>query len=471
MQRHGPLGALLLAIAALVDCGGGERLSGPALQSPLTVAAPPAAPVAASSQSSVLIRLQIPLGGGAQAATRRPRFVSPNTNGIAVAVTAHGSPTLVWSGVADVSGGAGCSTNAGARICTISIVVAPGDYDFTLKTYDTAPVDGSIPPGAKQLALSLVTQQVAAGQGTSIPFVLSGLVGSVTPLGANGVPLAYTSLAADGTTHTLGIGVAAADASGSIITGSAPYASPIPVVLTETGGSGHAALIVNGVNRGSSASLSSPLDTLALQYDGGGTPGYGTAVALDGSMLAVSPLYLSPASASLTSLSGSASTTLSEADSAGVAYSAAASTSSCAGVRFSNATIAGPASGATLSLSIAAPGGTNETCTVEVTDNYGTSQTFLLRLATAGPLSAGSCASGVQFTGIAQSATFTLSDPGGSALAAVSSQPSIVSVALNGGAVTMTAQSSGTATVTLTDAEGNGLVCPVSVTIANGTVQ
>lgn len=515
-MRNPALRALLFTIGILCGCGGGGGGTNATLPSIVSVtsggagssgatatpaasstATPGASSGATSSptntQSTATIQIQIPTNGAGhgsvQSNVRLPQFVSAGTNGILVTVTNYVGGATVFTQAYDVSGGSSCSTASGFRTCLISMPLTTGDYNVNLKTYNEAPVAGSIPGGASLLGQATATNQtITTGQTTAIAFSLQGVINSISIVNSNGVALPYATFPADGASHTLALGIEAFDAGVNQITGSVAYATGITVTAGETGGTGHTSVLIDGVNKGSSGTLNSPADTAALSYDGLGSAGYGvtlTATAASASSsLTFSPMYLSPASASLTSLSTSTSTVVSEANPSGVTYNAALS-GSCANVTLGTVTSSGSASSETLTIPTTVPGGTSETCVITISDNYGSSKPFVMNFSAAGPITtgapgftgsgsasdSGSCPSGLKFTAIGDAATLAITDPGGTGLGVSSAATSFATIGLSGTTATVTAVASGATSVNITDAQGNSFPCPVNITATNVQIQ
>jgi hypothetical protein len=356
-----------------------------------------------------------------------------------------------------------------------------------LKTYDAAPVGGSIPGTAKQLSVSTVTQNITAFASNTITFLLSAIVtgtpGVTCTSGCSG-NLTYFSLPSDGLTHNFGFAVSATDGDGNVITGSVPFSSPISVTLTETGGSGHSQLILNGTAVGTTASITKANDTLALRYDGAGSAGYTTTTNIGGHTTVISPMYLAPASSTITKLSDSRTIAITEASAPGsIAYSATAP--SC--TETTGLATAGSGASATFSFNANSAAGTVKSCTITITDVDGTSMSYPISLNVSGPINcsgstctptfpsggSGNCSSGINFTAAGQTATFTVTDPNYSGSYALGNTTPATATASNGGGatVTITAVASGTTTVTVSDTNGNSYPCAVGVTTTSGTVQ
>ncbi len=414
---------------------------------------------------------------------RRPLYIAPSTVTAVWSATPQGSQTVAYSGVADLSSGSSLcvATGGGGRTCTIPIYVNPGTYSVTLQTYDQAPVNGQVPSGAKQLATSTITATIAQDATNSLSFVLSGIVSGVTA--TNGLGAAtFFSTPGDGSPHQVSIGLTVTDPDGNVITGPAPYASPIPVSIAESGGTGHMSLVVAGVNVGSSGNITKPSDSLAVQYDGKGSGTYHSTVSVGSTAplsLTVSPMYVAPSALSYTKLVQSQNIGVTETGApSSIAYSATPN-SWCPST--TNGSTAGTGASTTATVAVNVPGGTNTSCSVSVTDILGTTVTVPVSYAMSGPITAGtvtgsnisgSCATTLSFSGAGVVATQAMSDPGFSGpLTASSSNTGVVTVSVNGLTVTITSVGAGTANVSISDPAGNAYTCATGVTVTGGTVS
>jgi hypothetical protein len=382
------LAGIAIASLTLSACGGGSgvpTLLPSSVSSPYTqptqspTASSSAVPQATSTQANVVLTI----GGDTDTAlaaiarhtastgTRKPMYVSPSTLGITVSVSPGGSTQAF-----DVSSGSPLCTSGSPRTCTLSIVAPPGSDTFTLIEYDQAPSGGVIPGGAKQLATATLTQTITANANNTLNFYVDGIVTGVATSGG----VTYGSLPADGAAHTYAISLIATDGDGNTVSAgsSTPYNNPITVTLTESGGSGHSYLVLNGTNVGTSATVSHSTDALSIHYDGGGSPGYSTSTAFSasgatGTSLVVSPMYLS-GSFSFTDAGQNKTGSITEASApANVAYS---TSWTCSGFTKS---VTG--SGGSGTLSITSPPATtgsmlnsSYSCSnAVVSDNYGAS--------------------------------------------------------------------------------------------------
>jgi streptogramin lyase len=227
---------------------------------------------------------------------RKPHFVSAATQSASIVAASATSGSVTT--VADLSAASSYCTGGGnARTCTVPVSVPFGDDTITITTYDQAPSGGQIPPNADELGIGSATQTVVNGSTPAIVVFLSGLIASL------GFTPAFASLPADGSQSTAMFVIDPRDFGNKKINAgtSDPYANPITATLTETGAAvSHAQLLKNGVATGSSAVLKYSSDTIALQYDGMGKPGYTTTVKLTASGVSaetaeVAPLYVTSA--------------------------------------------------------------------------------------------------------------------------------------------------------------------------------
>ena len=364
--------AVAIAAAFLGGCGGsGGALSTPRTDTPVTKA--PGTPEA--------VNISVIVGGttagvGSSSGVRRPKFVSPSTNGIDFKVYAHGGNTIIGQSDTDISSGsAACGGQTGTpRTCSIQVPAPAGNDDFVATTYDAAPVSGSF-SAAHALGIGRLTANIVSGQANNLTLYLSGIINAL------GFLASHASLPADGATHTLGFVLNPSDFGNNPITAGAndPYQNPISVQLTESGGSGHSQIVKNGTpTGGTSTTLNFSTDTVAVKYDGGAAPGYDVVVAVSSTnvtpeTLTISPLYVTSASPyrsgstlTFTATGQTAQVNLSETGAAGTLQYNATPSNTCAGI----ATASNPAVGPTSSSTVTATGA--GTCTIAFSDGMST---------------------------------------------------------------------------------------------------
>jgi hypothetical protein len=402
------IGAVCAVVIALSACGGGgaslSALPATNLVGPAPVATATAPPLTPQERTKIVVTIDgsadtataaIARHAASAAGSRTPMYISPSTLGIATNVNVTGGGALVASSVTDVSVGSPNCVGTNPRTCTILVAAPAGTYDFTMNTYNQAPIGGAIPAAAAVLGKSLVTQAIVPNVANTINFYISGVIAGVANTGG----VTFGSLPADGSAHTFGVTLIATDANGNTITAgsSDPYSNPVSISLAESGGSGHAHLVVNGANVGASGTLSHSSDTLSVYYDGAGLAGYSTvttysAAGVTAGTVRVSPLYVSGSpyqganSLTFTATGQTASMTASEAGAPGN-LAISQSLTSCG----SNATSSGGGAGGSVAVSVtavvapASSGG----CTAKISDNYGST----INLAVTLPTPASHCSS------------------------------------------------------------------------------
>jgi virginiamycin B lyase len=271
--------SLLTLLLALAGCGQNAHL--PAV---------PLDAVRARVQTAppVTVEMRVVIGGTHRHRTRNrgARYVSVSTNGVLVQIYPHGASrtpgNLIAQVAADVSSGArDCAGKAGApRTCTVPVVLPPtgtGGDDVVVAGYDRAPNGASIPPSAHLLEFgTLLGQSIGIGRANSLEVFLGGIVAS---LGGNPP---FASLPADASRHALAIAIDPEDFGNDPITAGTkdPLANPVAVSITESGGSGHMLLSVNGGTPSAHVIAKHTTDDVEVQYDGGGSPGYAASVTL-----------------------------------------------------------------------------------------------------------------------------------------------------------------------------------------------
>jgi len=271
--------AALLAVSLLSACGGGGS----------SVLPSAASHGSGTGSKSVKMTLVVPAASSSTSSAKRPAYISPSALGAQVSVTgaAGGSAQTVL----DLSSNSTiCTTTGGQRSCSAN-VTAPLDNDtFVVEIYDTAPVNGAIPASAHVLGLSAVTATITSTFSGTLVIAVGGVVSNI------GLQSTFLSVPANGQSQSVGIAVDPTDfGNNAIVTGTtSPYANPITATLTETGGSGHMSLVLDGANVGMTATLKQSTDTLAVAYDGGGSAGYGGTIALSAANATAQSFVLAP---------------------------------------------------------------------------------------------------------------------------------------------------------------------------------
>jgi hypothetical protein len=264
--------AVVASLALLAGCGGGGG-SSPAPQQPVTN--PTTTPV--TSQSAT-VNILVPRSSTSSSA-RAPQFVSPNAATLTVTVlsvngsapTAAQVPPSQNPVTAQLSTGTGgnCTAVTGGLSCSVTVPAPTGavKYGFQLK-------DSS----SNLLAVNTVTFNVTTGNQT-FSTQLNGVVKTVT--------VTAPSLNAGQTLSAAPVTVAAFDASGAQIVGSAAYANPF--TLTDNDASGHTSL-VDGGTTGPTVTVNAPTDAVGLNFDGSNQTQSFTITAGGGTQAGTSPV-------------------------------------------------------------------------------------------------------------------------------------------------------------------------------------
>jgi virginiamycin B lyase len=370
-----------LALAVLAACAGGSPATGgfgvmPGSGAPASAAL--AAPGRRPKREKAVVRFLIPKRVRSH---RAPHFVSGATMGVQIVAHGAGLTITTVANLAPLSNN--CTVQSGgARICTVATEVPVGNDTVTITTYDKPPSGGNIPGSANVLAIGSTTQQVTPGVTPSIVVYLGGVIGSI------GASPAFASLPADGSNHNAAFAIAPQDFGNQPIAAGKndPYNNPITATLTETGGSGHAVLLLNGKNTGSSATLQYSSDALEVKYDGGGSQGYLIKVAFAASgaptqKTQVAPMFVSSTSPlyvngrlKLQGLPASASVDVNEAGSPPASQTYTATRSGCSGIATVTTSSDTPSS-ATFAVTGGATASPAGTCTIAIGD--GTSSIVL----------------------------------------------------------------------------------------------
>jgi hypothetical protein len=243
--------AVVASLALLAGCGGGGGGSAPTPQQPITQ--PTNTPI--TSQSAT-VNILVPRTSTSSHG-RAPQFVSPNAATLTVTVlTVNGSaptaaqvPPSVNPTVATLTTGAGgnCTAVAGGLSCAVTVPAPTGAVKYSFQLKDSS---------SNLLATNTVTFNVTTGNQT-FATQLNGVVRTVT--------VTAPSLNAGQSLSNAPVTVAAFDASGAQIVGSAAYANPF--TLTDNDASGHTSL-TDGGTTGTTITVNAPTDAVGLNFDG-----------------------------------------------------------------------------------------------------------------------------------------------------------------------------------------------------------
>lgn len=319
--------------------------------------------------ASATVRITLPMLEKKNAA-RRPQYVSPYTQGVAITVYAPGSAEPVTpTSVADVSPSSPlCKANSdGSRTCTIPLAISAGVYDMTFDAYDQPPSNGQ-PQGSKLSTGTLHSETIAAGSNNVINVALGGVI-SMIELGPQSFPAI-----ADGNPHTFTLTVNPRDAQGAAIVGSDPYATPITLALA---GDPNATASLSATQLANSSQ-----NSVTVTYNGGNLTDAtiaATAGSITSNTVHIAPLHAA-SNLSQIAVGQTASVTASAAQWTGP-ISAVSSDTSCASVSPGTATQANSAPavftvtgvGAGTSCSIAISTSTSQSMVLPITVTSGSS--------------------------------------------------------------------------------------------------
>ncbi|MHB8177884.1 MAG: beta-propeller fold lactonase family protein [Vulcanimicrobiaceae bacterium] len=186
------LTAMACALALLAGCGGAQNAALP----------PHAGSVPIGARSAARLTITIPHATNASSTQRRPQYISPATQALAVTIT---GPTALSEGINLTTGNPSCTVNLYSNlVCTVSLALAPcpgntACYTGTFTTYDQAYTNAS---GGSCTPLSSCTQPAgtkALSQAQSVSFLVAAGAANNLPITLGGVPAAVAVLSSAGT--------------------------------------------------------------------------------------------------------------------------------------------------------------------------------------------------------------------------------------------------------------------------------
>jgi hypothetical protein len=230
---------LLVAIGALLAaCGGGGKAM-------LPLIAQPSASAATTPGQQATRRMAIVFNvppASKQSKARKPFYVSPNTQSIAIAVIPNGSgtPTPSELQVFPVTTPSPCATTgAGGETCTFNVSAPYGTDIFYVATFAVAspnPASTTVPLASFVSGAIVISSPGPGPTPTPLTFTLNGIVNSVVLTVPNpdpsNTPNTQVFVAASPTAVPLGI--TPYDSSGAPIL-SDTFLAPIPIIVTPQG--------------------------------------------------------------------------------------------------------------------------------------------------------------------------------------------------------------------------------------------
>jgi hypothetical protein len=265
---HSRIVASVAALCLAACSGGGGSMGGPP-------PAPPAAPPAGKGHTALLtFNLTIPVKRRAASHTRRPRYISPNTQSMTVTVNG-GTPQPI--GLTPTSN-PNCTGNGTSTpiVCThLTVKAAAGSDTFTFKLYEQPLSGGKVPAGATLLS-SYTTPApftIVAGVTNSLgTFTLNPVLGSLKIA----VALPVGGFVAGAASNGVPITLTAKDPSGATIIAPGTYVdsngNPAPVTLstnqTTAPFSSAFTFAVNGGTPHGNGTVDGPSDVATLDFTG-----------------------------------------------------------------------------------------------------------------------------------------------------------------------------------------------------------
>jgi hypothetical protein len=254
------------ALVLFAGCGGGG--GGTGVPGPVATPQPTGTPAGPQTAVSLAITIPAPLSPSARA--RSPRYVSPATAQIRVAVNG-GTPQTFTAGA-----GAACpaGTIPASGTCTVYSVQAPAGTD----TFTVTLLDGT----GHVLSQGSTTVTIVANTTNTVSIVFDGVAASVAVVLTNATPPA-------GAAARIGVSLAPLDARDFTLVG-APGTLPA-ITVTDSDTSGATALYLAGSSGGCDTSSGTPSASVTvtqsgtgyprvcLQYDGRSLPGGATLTA------------------------------------------------------------------------------------------------------------------------------------------------------------------------------------------------
>ncbi len=265
--------AALVLVVVLAGCGGGGGA---------TPAAQGAGP-GTQGAGTMSFKLTVPAASTTSSSARRTAAITPATDGVLLQAyahtdTAHANP--IASGAFDISSGSSLCVTGPPRLCTLSLSVPAGSVDIVATTYDAAPVSGAFTTAHVLGQGTIFGVTVVQNATNALNLVVGGTVASVAVTPA-------TQTVAMSTPSNYSLSFTARDAQNEVIIAGAntvtngagntetdAFSNPIVFHVSETGGSGHTLLSLDGGAHAASVTATKSSDTITVFYDGAAAAGY-----------------------------------------------------------------------------------------------------------------------------------------------------------------------------------------------------
>jgi len=268
-------GTLLLVAALLAGCagGGGARTT-------------PAAAGSAAPMGHAKVTITIHRSAAASSA-RRPAFISPSTQSIAIYVfSVDGGGNIAGNPVAttyaDLTPQSPNCTGTDTVVCSVAVGAPPGTDAFGVELYSGTGESGSL---LGSLSPTSATERTitAGDNNVTLPLVVGGVAANVTISG-------NVSRLVLGSPASIPLNIVATDAAGNVIVGADPYAYGITLNNSDS----------SGALNLSTATVTSPANAVTLTYTGGALTGPPT-IGGSATYASVTPYSLQYVSGTLTS--------------------------------------------------------------------------------------------------------------------------------------------------------------------------
>jgi hypothetical protein len=273
--------AAALVCALFSACGGGGGGGGASVSPPTKVGSNATAGPSAAATLSVSFQQYTPVQ--TSSTKRAPKFVSPATQSIGIAVLAANGTTITnpVATTFNVSPAAtGCTTSAGTVTCTASIDAPVGSDVLAITSYAGQNGTGTA-LGTTQAPATIVQNST-----NRIPLSIGGTIANLELFLANPTNSTSPNFTL-GTASTSLVVIVPLDASGAVIVNPGDYNPAIALTLSTTD-SGAFSLVLDGTPSGSSATVASPNDQAVLAYNGSGTGSISTTVTASAGTIAAS---------------------------------------------------------------------------------------------------------------------------------------------------------------------------------------
>lgn len=248
--RAGWLGAAIAGIVpAFAACGGGASGVVPGVQPAVrpAVASHLVLDAAHTKRGKAQIVIRIPWQKKQPRSRMRPRYISPSTQSMTVAIVGQPAQTVNLTASSPA-----CSASKATHdlTCSLTAFSPVGKQTLTITLYDE--LNGA----GHELSTASTTVNITAGAVTTVPVTLNGVVARVMVL--LGLPGNSTLSVPRGTPTSIPVSVNAYDADNNLIVAPGDYTAPIQLSNSDT----------SGATKLSTSSAAAPGAKITLRYTG-----------------------------------------------------------------------------------------------------------------------------------------------------------------------------------------------------------